>query len=313
MESPSRHILLCDHCPPFFIEALQNLNFSIDYQPEVENEDLFGLANIYDSILIKSSLLLNERFFEHFSQINLVFRPGSGLDNVDKDWCAQHQIRILNSPNGNSNAVGEHAMGLLLMLTNNMLRAANQVKNGQWIREENRGLELENKTVAVIGVGNAGSAFCEKLSSFNVKLLPHDKYKERVTPQQLPSIGLQTVYEQADVVSLHLPHNNETHYYANEAFFNAFEKPIIFLNTSRGKVCDTRALWKAIKEGRVLAAALDVIETEPLSKVDASYRELIDEMLLSGKVIITPHIAGWTFEALRKMFEILIDKYKQLL
>ena len=260
-----KRILLADNCPDFFFTELKRLGFEWDYQEEISNDQLRLLPNEYDAILIKSALLLDRKFFEHFSKIKLVLRPGSGLDNVDTSYCQAHNIEIINSPNGNSNAVGEHTLGLLLMMVNHLNRAVQEVKQGEWIREANRGLEIEQLSIGVIGVGNAGSAFCQKLSGFGSKLLPHDKYKPRIDSIGMNSCDLELLYKEADVVSLHLPLNEETHFYADDEFFGSFQKPIFFINCSRGKVLDTSALLKAVNAGRVVQAALDVLEVEPLA------------------------------------------------
>ena len=312
MELPFKRILVCDDSPQFFLDKLTNLGFEIDYKPLIGNKELLALDDVYDAILIKSALILDVSFFRHFSNLKLVLRPGSGLDNVDQEYCKKHNVTVINSPNGNSNAVGEHALGLLLMLTNNLYKAITEVQELKWIREENRGIELEGRNVGIIGVGNAGTAFCKKLKGFDVNLLPYDKYKPRIESIEMASVDLQKVYENAEIVSLHLPLNNETHYYADEQFFNSFKKPIYFLNTSRGGVLKTSALLRAIEEGKVLKAAIDVIETEPLVRASTLEKDLLQKLMNTGKVHITPHIAGWTHEAKRKMFSILLDKYELL-
>lgn len=304
------HILICDHCPDFFLTKLRTLNFSIDYRPAISNAEIETLDNRYSAVLIKSAMVLNRAFFDHFSQINLVLRPGSGLDNVDLVHCEKKGIRVINSPGGNSNAVGEHALGLLLMMSNNMFRAIEEVRNGQWVREENRGFEIEGKSIGVIGVGNAGSAFCKKLEGLAPVLLPHDKYKPWISTIQQASVSLDEVFEGSDIVSLHLPLTKETDHYANDVFFESFKKPIYFLNTSRGGVVDIDALYRAIENGRVLMAALDVLETEPLERNSKAEMEVIGKLQGTGKVLITPHIAGWTHEAKVKMFQILLDSYQ---
>lgn len=304
-----KRILLADNCPDFFFEELRSLGFEWDYQEEISNEEVRLLKDEYDAILIKSALVLDREFFQHFKKIQLVLRPGSGLDNVDIPYCENHNIRVINSPNGNSNAVGEHTVGLLLMMVNHLDRAIREVKEGNWVREANRGLEIEQLSIGVIGVGNAGSAFCQKLSGFGSKLLPHDKYKPRIESIGMDSYDLEHLYKNADVVSLHLPLNEETRFYADDAFFNSFEKPIYFINCSRGKVLDTSALLRAIESGKVVQAALDVLEVEPLVQASEDYKKLVSGLLATNKVLITPHIAGWTVEAKNKMFQILLDKY----
>lgn len=306
----SRRILLADNCPDFFLEALGQLGFEWDYREHIDNEGLYKLKDEYDAILIKSALVLDKAFFQHFARLRAIWRPGSGLDNVDLPYCQANGIDVMNSPNGNSNAVGEHATALLLMMVNHLHRAIEQVKVGEWVREANRGIELENLPIGVIGVGNAGSAFCKKLKGFDVKLLPHDKYKSFIETVGQESCSLEALFQEARVVSLHLPLNEETRYYADDAFFNSFEQPIYFLNCARGGVLHTEALLRAIEKGVVVQAALDVLEVEPHMRASEAYKELIDELLATGKVLITPHIAGWTVEAKNKMFQILLDRYQ---
>lgn len=302
-------ILVCDDSPEFFLEALQALQFQINYHPKIDNKGLADLQGSFEAILIKSSLVLDETFFTHNPLLKWVFRPGSGLDNVDLKVAEKLGVSVLNSPEGNCDAVGEHALGLLLNLLNNIPRSLRQVKNFEWIREQNRGVELGFLNVAIIGLGHTGSAFYRKLSGFGSTILPHDKYIDEAYGVAENFVGLPDVYENADVVSLHLPLNEETRFYANDEFFWQFKKPIYFLNTSRGGVLNEAALLRAIEAGWVKAAALDVLQHEPISKYVGEEENTLKQLMLSGKVLITPHIAGWTYEAKRKMFQILLDKY----
>ena len=308
-----KRILLADNCPDFFLTELKRLGFEWDYQEDISDKEIRLLKDEYDAVLIKSALLLDRDFFQHFKRIKWVLRPGSGLDNVDVSYCNDHNIQVINSPNGNSNAVGEHAVGLLLMMVNHLNRAVEQVKNGTWMREPNRGIEIQQLSIGVIGVGNAGSAFCEKLSGFGSQLLPYDKYKSNIESIGMASCTLEQLYNEADVVSLHLPLNEETRFYADEGFFASFQKPIFFINCSRGMVLDTKSLLQAIEQGKVVQAALDVVEVEPLTDASEEYKKLIRDLLATNKVLITPHIAGWTVEAKNKMFQILLDKYDTLI
>jgi D-3-phosphoglycerate dehydrogenase len=301
-------MLICDECPVFFMDALSKKGYELEYRPMIDNQGLYDLPNEYQAILIKSVLQLHERFFAHFSAIQLVLRPGSGLDNIDMAYCKEHHIHVINSPEGNANAVGEHTLGLLLCLANNLVKAVGEARRHAWIREENRGIELQGRAVGVIGVGHTGLAFCNKIRGFEVKLLPHDKYKYQVDGLGTGLVPLEQVFAEAEMVSLHLPLNPETYHYANDAFFDAFDRPIYFINTSRGAICHLPALYRAMERGKVLKAALDVLEKEPLIQNSDGDVALIDKMLESERAIVTPHIAGWTYEARDKMHQFLLQK-----
>lgn len=302
--------LVCDDSPEFFLEEAKGLGFEIIYRPEIGNADLASFHGKYEAILIKSALLLDEAYFAENPALKLIFRPGSGLDNVNLSAAEKTSVKIINSPEGNCNAVGEHALGMLLSMMNHLNRAHQEVLRTKWVREENRGEELEGKNVAIIGVGNTGTAFFNKLRGFNVKMLPHDLYKPYISSVNHRSVSLEAVFEKADIVSLHLPLNKETKYFADAEFFKSFRKPIYFINASRGKVCHTESLLEAIRSGKVKSAALDVLETEPIAKHDTGKMGALKELMDSGKVFFSPHIAGWTHEAKEKMFSILLHKFR---
>lgn len=303
-------ILLADKNHEVLETILVENNFIIDKYWDYSNDELIKILPNYDGIVIRSKFKLTKEILNTCSKLKVIGRVGAGMENIDVDFAKSKNIKCLSAPKGNRNAVGEHALGMLLMLLNNLKKADNEVRNGIWLRAENRGFELEGKTVAIIGYGEMGSSFAEKLYGFNCKVIAHDKYKTNFGNDKIQEVGLQTVFDEADIVSLHLPFTEETNYYANNVFFNSFKKPIYFINTARGKCLQTNALITALNQNKVLGACLDVLEFENVSFDKVNFENLHPDfsyLLNSNKVILTPHIAGWTHESNFKMSKIIAD------
>jgi D-3-phosphoglycerate dehydrogenase len=246
--------------------------------------------------------------------LKFIARVGAGMENIDVGYAASKNISCLHAPEGNRTAVAEQALGMLLGLMNNLFRANAEVRQGIWLREENRGYELEGKTVGIIGYGNMGGAFAQRLSGFNCRVLGYDKYKKGFGTALISEVGLEEIFSNADVVSLHLPLTPETKYFAAFEFFCRFRKPIWFINTARGQCLKTVDLVRAMREGIVRGACLDVLEYET-SSFETIGRGLEGDDLwawnyltTSDKVVFSPHIAGWTNESNQKMAEVLVDK-----
>ena len=304
-------VLFLDSVHPVLSERLMDEDYYClyDYQNSIEfiyntYPDIFGLV-------IRSRINLTSEALARFTNLRFIARSGSGLENIDTEYCRENNIAVFNSPEGNRNAVAEHAIGLLLTMLNNITKSNNQIKQAVWERELNRGEELKGKTVGIIGFGHNGKAFAEKLLSFGVLILAFDKYVEVESNQGIRSASLEEIYELSDVVSLHLPLTDETFYYANKAFFQYFKKNIYFLNIARGKLVQTTELVEALKCGKVIAAGLDVVEYEEGSfeslQVDET-PEPLTYLMNSSLVILTPHIAGWTKESYFLLSDVLADK-----
>jgi D-3-phosphoglycerate dehydrogenase len=235
------------------------------------------------------------------------------MENIDVVAAKARNIVCLNSPEGNRDAVGEQAIGMLLSLFNNIIRANSEVRNGKWLREENRGLELRGKTVGIIGFGNVGSSFAEKLSGFGCRILAYDKYKSDYAPVHVHETDLKTITNEADIVSFHVPLTDETRYMANEQFFSSCKDGVYIINTSRGKVLNTHDLVEAMKMEKVMGACLDVLEYEKVSFEDVTTSNPdFDWLCQSDRVVLTPHIAGWTYESNIKLSTVLARKIIQL-
>lgn len=312
-----RKVLFVDTVHPILKERLVELGYEChDFTSKNLQEFLAVIPN-YFGIVIRSKFTINKQVIDAAKQLKFIARSGAGMENIDLEYCKEKGITCFNSPEGNKAAVAEHALGMLLMLLNRLKIADSEVRNGVWLREENRGYELEGKTFGVIGYGNMGSAFVQRLQGFGCKVLVYDKYKTNYAESWFTACkSLEELQNEVDFVSIHTNYTPETHYLANEAFFNAFKKPIYFINTARGKNLKTTALVDAIEQGKVLGACLDVLEFEPSSfeQVDALKSNIPAELaylLKSNKVVLSPHVAGWTHESYYKLSNFLADKIKQ--
>jgi len=264
-----------------------------------------------EGIVIRSRFTMNEELLQYAPNLKFIARSGAGMENIDEQYCEQRGIVLFNSPEGNRNAVGEQALGMLLSLYNKLHLANRDIRNGVWDREGNRGMELDGKTVGIIGYGNNGKAFAQKLRGFEVTVLAYDKYKTNFGSDFVTEATLEAVLRKSDVISFHIPQNAETIYFANEEFFDALGKPIVLLNLSRGKVVKTKALIAALEKGSVFAAGLDVNEFEGTHFEDFFSGEISDELeylLKSDKVLLTPHVGGWTVESYFKLSDTLAAK-----
>lgn len=308
-------VVFLDTVHPILEERLTAAGFECVDATSVDKSICLALVADAAGIVIRSRFPMDADFLSHAKSLQFIARSGAGMENIDVPYCEERNIQLLNAPEGNRNAVGEHALGMLLALFNKLITADQEVRNGKWDREGNRGIELDGKTVGIIGYGNNGAAFAKKLRGFDVTILAYDKYKTNFGNEAVTETDLQTLYEKSDVISFHIPQNEETQFWADNAFFEAVSKPFFLLNLSRGKIVKTDALIQAIKAGKVLGAGLDVLEFEKTSfenlfegEMDPSFQEL----LTSPKVILTPHVGGWTVESYYKLSAVLADKILQL-
>ena len=265
----------------------------------------------YDGIILRSRFKIDKTFLDAATNLKFIGRVGAGLENIDCEYAQSKGIKLIAAPEGNSTSVGEHALGMLLCLMNKLNLVDQEVRNGIWLREENRGFEIEGKTVGIIGYGNMGKALAQRLQGFNCNVICYD-IKPNVGNKNAKQVSLNELFEQTDILSLHTPQTPETYHLINESFISNFKKPFWFVNTARGKSVDTAALVEALKTGKVLGAALDVLEYEKSSFENMfSENELPEPMqyLIAAKIVLlAPHIAGWTIESKRKLAQVIVDK-----
>ncbi len=307
--NPQFAILITDEVHPLLKEGLEKDGCTVDYRPDINEEEVLEIISRYNGLLINSKVFVGKEILDRAAQLKFVCRIGSGLDTIDLDYAKQKNVIVFNSPEGNRNAVAEHALGLLLNIMNNISIANAQVKNRQWIREANRGNELSGKTIGLIGYGNTAQAFAKLLKGFDVKILAYDKYLNNFENQS----SLETIFEQATILSIHLPLTAETKYSIDYGFLSSFKKPIWFINTSRGKVLRTADLLLALNEGKVIAAGLDVLENEKLSSMTEDEAKIFEQLIADKRILLTPHIAGWTHESKRKIAEVLLKKIREVM
>ena len=295
------HPILFEVLKKNFLEVIDASNFS--------ESDLKEFLKVSDILIIRNKKI-DKKIIDSMPHLKIIGRAGSGMENIDTKYAISKGIICINSPEGNRDSVGEHCIGMLLMLLHQLKKADAEVHNNIWDRKSNWGNELKHQKVGIIGYGNTGSALAKKLSSFECDILVYDKYKKNIQDSYIQICDIEDIYKNADIISLHLPLNEETFYYADEKFFENFYKEIYFINTSRGKILKTSALVHALKNGKVKGACLDVIEYEEdnFEFIQKKDEEDFEYLKKNEKVILTPHIAGWSFQSYEKISRILAEK-----
>jgi D-3-phosphoglycerate dehydrogenase len=313
MHPYSIKILHIDSNHPLLLEQLQQAGFTNHEDYKSTKEEIEAKIQDYTGIVIRSRFKIDKTFIDKATNLKFIARVGAGLESIDCDYATSKNIHLIAAPEGNRNAVGEHTLGMLLSLFNKLNRADKLVREGNWIREGNRGYELEGKTVGIIGYGNMGKSFAKKIKGFDVTVLCYD-IQENVGDENAQQVSLQELQQKADVISLHIPWTPETDKMVETKFINSFAKPFWLLNTSRGKNVITADIVDALKSGKILGAGLDVLEYEKLSFenlfLDSEKPAAFQYLLDSENVILTPHIAGWTFESHEKLAQTIVDKIK---
>lgn len=305
-------ILHLDTNHKFLINQLNDLGFTNHEDYTSSKEDIESKIQNYDGIVLRSRFTIDKQFLDAATNLKFIGRVGAGLENIDCDYAFSKGIELIAAPEGNRNAVGEHTLGMLLSLFNKLNKADTEVRQGKWLREENRGLELDGKIVGLIGYGNMGKAFAKKLKGFDVAVLCYD-IKEHVGDKNAKQVSLKEFQKQVDVVSLHTPQTPLTLKMINSDFINQFQKPFWFFNTARGKSVVTEDLVSALKSGKILGAGLDVLEYEKASfesLFSSEMPEAFQYLIKSENVLISPHVAGWTIESKEKLAQTIVDKIK---
>ena len=305
-------ILHIDSNHPLLWEQLQQAGFQNEADFTSSKQEVEAKIENYHGIVIRSRFKIDKAFLDKATNLQFIARVGAGLESIDCDYATAKGIHLIAAPEGNANAVGEHAIGMLLSLFNNLNKANNEVKSGQWKREANRGHELEGKTIGIIGYGNMGKSFAKKLRGFDVTVLCHD-ILPNMGDSNANQVSLSELQERADVLSLHTPWTPETDKMINADFINQFKKSFWLINTARGNSVVTADLVEALKSGKILGAGLDVLEYEKLSfetLFEGEKPAAFEYLLQAENVLLTPHIAGWTFESHQKLAQTIVDKIK---
>jgi D-3-phosphoglycerate dehydrogenase len=309
------NIIHLDANHPLLVDQLETLGYNNFIDTESSKEEVEKKISIYDGVIIRSRFPIDKTFIDKAKNLKFIGRVGAGLETIDINYAKKKGIKLISAPEGNRNAVGEHNLGLLLGLLNKIRVADISVRNGKWLREPNRGIELEGKIIGLIGYGNMGKSFAQKLKGFDVEVLCYD-IKNNVGDENAKQVTLNELKNSAEILSLHVPQTTDTKGMVNDSFISDFENPFWLLNTARGNCVVIKDLVKALKNNKILGAGLDVLEFE-----NSSFESLLltknichemDYLIKSNKVLLTPHIAGWTNESKMKLAQVIVEKIKEI-
>ncbi|MGH1337457.1 MAG: NAD(P)-dependent oxidoreductase [Aureispira sp.] len=307
-------VLVTDGVHPLLLEGLTAAGYTCTYLPKIDLETTRQLVGEYQGIIINSKILVDRAFLEGAPYLKFIGRLGSGLEIIDLEAAREHQVAVIRAADGNCDAVAEHALGMLLSLANNLRQADQQVRQFVWEREQNRGWELWGKTIGIVGFGYTGRAFAQRLAGFGMKILAYDKYKTNYATDlpQVQECSMDQLFAEAQILSLHLPATTETKGMADEKYWKCFQNQLVVVNTSRGNIVPTKDLVKALKEGRLKGACLDVFENEKPITYNTEETAIFQQLFQQENVLLSPHVAGWTSESKERLAKLLLHRIMKL-
>ena len=306
-------ILIADSMHPSLFSMLEAEGWEYAYHPEYKREEIISALPEFEGLFIRSKTFVDQQVMVDAKNLRFIARAGAGLDLIDLEAAKQRGVEVFHAGEGNRDAVAEHMLGMLLGLLANIVKADKEVRKGIWDREGNRGVELMEKTVGLIGYGNNGGATAKRLSGFGCKVLAYDKYRDNYGDQYAEEASMERLMKEADIISLHVPLTDETKYLIDQEFIEKFSKPFYLMNLSRGKVADLTAVVEGLKSGKVIGACLDVLENEKLKTLTEDQKAVFDYLIKSNRVVLTPHIGGWTHESYVRINEVLLRQIKDWL
>ena len=307
-----KKVIVTDFLHPYLADWLVDKGFQVDIQETITNDELFSIIENYEGLVLSTKIKVTPTLIDKAKNLEFIARAGSGMENIDVVYAKSKGIHVVNSPEGNANAVAEHAVGMTLALLNNIVKSDAEIRNGVWQREPNRGEEIKGKTIGIIGYGHTGSRFAAKWGTFGVTILAHDKYKSGFGTTTVVEASVEDIWEKAEIISFHLPLNAETQFYCNAAFINKMKRPFLLINTSRGKIVNTANLIEGLDQGKILGAALDVFENEKFYQLEGTDLAQMQNLTKRHNIILTPHVAGWTHTSHLYLSKILAEKLDAL-
>ncbi len=305
-------VLIIDDVSSLLTEGLEKIGYQVTYLPAINRSEILQIIAPFEVLVVRTKTLIDKEIFEAAPNLKIIARAGSGLDNIDLDLANQKGIYCFNAGQANADAVGEHTLGMLLSLMRNLAKADFEVRNKIWDREGNRGYELNGKTVGIIGFGNTGKAFAKKLAGFDMKVLAYDKYLKNYSNKNAQEATLEQIFEESDILSLHVPLTSETKNWVNASFFTQFKKNIYLLNMCRGEVVNTHETIDYLINMKIKGACFDVLENEKINNLSNQQQKDFDYLINNKKVVLSPHIAGWTFESYEKIAQSILLKLTDL-
>ncbi|MFT6854493.1 MAG: D-3-phosphoglycerate dehydrogenase [Cyclobacteriaceae bacterium] len=308
----SKKVLIIDDMHESISDMLVLAGFEPYYRPDIARVEILEIVHDYEVMIVRSKTIVDQELINLATKLKVIARAGAGMDKLDVNYLEKKSVKIINAPEGNRDAVAEHALGMLLALNHSLLKADSQVKSFNWDREGNRGFEVKDKTVGIFGYGFVGQAFAKRLSGFECKIIAYDKYKTQFGEENIQEVSLIELQENAQILSIHVPLTKETKSIFNAEFLSKFKKLEVLINTARGEVVVLEDLIEILDKRKLRGACLDVLEFEKFKELSETQKRTIEKLSTLGNVILSPHVAGWTFESYERINRVIVEKLRKL-